>query len=81
MNKNDVDNILLLAKKLNVININFYPPYRADKDNTWFSEYLPKIKEKNPNLNICIINVEPKTFLFFIPEYKDATLNTIKKIT
>ncbi len=81
MNKHEVDNILSLAKKLNVVNINFYPPHRADKDNSWFSEYLPKIKEKNPNLNICIINVEPKTFLFFIPEYKDATLNTIKKIT
>jgi 2-iminoacetate synthase ThiH len=80
MSKEEVDNILILAKKLGVKNISFYPPHRADKDTTWFSD-LNKVKEKNPNFNICIINVEPKTFLFFIPEYKNATLTTIKKIT
>ncbi|MBP8016690.1 sugar phosphate isomerase/epimerase [Candidatus Gracilibacteria bacterium] len=81
MNKSEVDNILLIAKKLGVKNINFYPPFRKDKDTTWFSEYIGKVKEKFSDLNICIINVEPRTILFFIPEYKDATLNTIKKIT
>jgi hypothetical protein len=61
--------------------INFYPPHRADKDNQWFSAYLPKLKSPDSKVKLSIINVEPKTFLFFIPEYKDATLQMIKKIT
>ncbi|EKE26170.1 MAG: hypothetical protein ACD_4C00399G0003 [uncultured bacterium (gcode 4)] len=81
MDNNTVDFIIQMARELWSKSINFYPPHRLDKDNSWFSNYLPKIKEKNPDLNINIMNVEPKTFLFFIPEYKDATLSTIKKIT
>ncbi len=61
--------------------INFYPPHRADKDTTWFSDYLAKAQIKTPDILLSVMNVEPKTFLFFIPEYKDATLETIKKIT
>ncbi|MDD2486805.1 MAG: hypothetical protein PHS92_00335 [Candidatus Gracilibacteria bacterium] len=81
MDNKTVDFIVEMAKKLNSKSISFYPPHRLDKESTWFSSYLPKVKSKNPNLSITLINVEPKTFLFFIPEYKDATLSTIKKIT
>jgi hypothetical protein len=76
-----VDEIIKMADHLGSKIINFYPPHRADKDTTWFSDYLPKIKAKKTDLIFSVINVEPKTFLFFIPEYKDATLETIKKIT
>ncbi|EKD66215.1 MAG: hypothetical protein ACD_49C00060G0057 [uncultured bacterium (gcode 4)] len=81
MDKNSVDFILKMATDLWVKSITFYPPYRLDKDTTWFSTYLPKIKSRNPDISINVMNTEPKTFLFFIPEYKDATLSTIKKIT
>lgn len=76
-----VDQILEMAKKLESKIVNFYPPHRLDKDGEWFSEYLPKMQQRHKNINISIINVEPKTFLFLIPEYKDATLPIIKKIT
>lgn len=81
MDNKTVDFIVNMAKKLETKSITFYPPHRLDKDTSWFSVYLPKIKMKNPELNITVMNVEPKTFLFFIPEYKDATLSTIKKVT
>lgn len=61
--------------------INFYPPHRADKDTLWFSDYLTKAQNKEKDITLSVLNVEPKTFLFFIPEYKDATLTTIKKVT
>jgi len=81
MDSDMVDAMLKFAEILWAKIINFYPPHRADKDTTWFSEYLQKIKSKNKSLNLAVINVEPKTFLLFIPEYKDATLATIKKVT
>ena len=81
MDKNTVDFILKMAGELWVKCITFYPPHRLDKDATWFSTYLPRAKAKNPDISITVMNTEPKTFLFFIPEYKDATLSTIKKIT
>ncbi|EKE27388.1 MAG: hypothetical protein ACD_3C00215G0006 [uncultured bacterium (gcode 4)] len=81
MDHKAVDELIKMSEILWAKIINFYPPYRADKETSWFSEYLPKVKAKKPDLNFCIVNVEPKTFLFFIPEYKDATLETIKKIT
>lgn len=76
-----VDSMVDFANILWAKIINFYPPHRADKDTAWFSEYLQKVKQKNKNLQFAVINVEPKTFLLFIPEYKDATLATIKKVT
>lgn len=76
-----VDTILEMAKKLGTKTVNFYPPHRLDKDGEWFSEYLPQVQKRNKDLHIAIINVEPKTFLFLIPEYRDATLPLIKKIT
>ena len=76
-----VDTIIEMAKTLGSKTVNFYPPHRLDKDGGWFSEYLPKIQQRHKDLDITVINVEPKTFLFLIPEYKDATLPLIKKIT
>lgn len=76
-----VDRILEMAEALETKTVNFYPPHRLDKDGEWFSEYLPKIQQRHKDLNITVINIEPKTFLFLIPEYKDATLPLIKKIT
>lgn len=76
-----VDRIIEMAKALETKIVNFYPPHRLDKDGEWFSEYLPKVQQRNKDLDIAIINVEPKTFLFLIPEYRDATLPLIKKIT
>lgn len=81
LDNEQVDSLLKMATILSSKIINFYPPFRNDKDTEWFTSYLPKIKEKNKNIFFSIINVEPKTFLFIIPEYKDATLATIKKIT
>ena len=73
--------IIEMAKTLGVSLINIFPPHRLDKDGSWFSEALPRVKKENPNIQFAVMNVEPKTFLFFIPEYKDATLTSIKKIT
>lgn len=81
MSNKDIDNIIEMAKFLDVKAINFYPPHRTDGNWKWFTDYLPEAKKNNPKFQFNIISVEPKTFLFFIPEYKDATLNTIKKIT
>jgi len=75
------DRIIEMAKTLESKVVSFYPPHRLDKDGEWFSEYLPKVQQHNKDIDIAIINVEPKTFLFLIPEYKDATLPLIKKIT
>jgi len=76
-----VDQIVEVANVLGSKTVNFYPPHRLDKDGEWFSEYLPKVQQRHKSLDIAIINVEPKTFLFLISEYKDATLPLIKKIT
>ncbi|MDD2917348.1 MAG: hypothetical protein PHH70_05910 [Candidatus Gracilibacteria bacterium] len=76
-----VNEILEMAKILGTKTINFYPPHRLDKDGEWFSVYLPQVQKRHKDLDITVINVEPKTFLFLIPEYRDATLPIIKKIT
>ena len=81
MSKELVDRVIALADALGVTSVFFYPPHRNDKDAHWFNEYLPKVKAKRTDLSLGVVNVEPKTILFFIPEYKDATLTSIKKIT
>jgi sugar phosphate isomerase/epimerase len=43
-------------------------------------KYLSKIK-RDTHLSISVENVEPKFAFFIIPEYKDATLMQIKKVT
>jgi sugar phosphate isomerase/epimerase len=81
MSKEIVDKVISIADKLGITSIFFYPPHRSDKEGNWFHEYLPKIKAKRTDLTFGIVNVEPKTILFFIPEYKDATLTSIKNVT
>ncbi len=76
-----LERMVQLACSLGVSLINIYPPHRLDKDGAWFNETLPELKKKHPDIRFAIINVEPRTFLFFIPEYKDATLTSIKKLT
>lgn len=76
-----VDQIICMANILEAKTVNFYPPHRLDKNGEWFSEYLPKVQQRENTLDITVINVEPKTFLFLISEYKDATLPLIKKVT
>lgn len=64
--------------------VHFYPPHRLDKDVSWFTQWLLQAKSDSrfeKRLIFSILNVEPKTILFFIPEYKDATLASIKKVT
>ena len=76
-----IEEIVQIALHLKVSLINIYPPHRLDKDGTWFNDVLPDYKKRYPSIQFAVINVEPKTFLFFIPEYKDATLTSIKKLT
>ena len=43
-------------------------------------KYLLKIK-RDTHITIAVQNVEPKFLFFIIPEYKNATLYEIKKVT
>lgn len=81
MDAKTLDEIVEIAIQLKVPLINIYPPHRLDKDGAWFNDVLPDCKKRHPSIQFAVINVEPKTFLFFIPEYKDATLTSIKKLT
>ncbi len=81
MTRDLVDSIMELAARLRVETVNFYPPSIFDTSSDWFLEYLPTITAKYPSHRISVVNVEPKTFLLIIPEYRNATLMAIKKIT
>jgi sugar phosphate isomerase/epimerase len=81
MDSKTLESIVEIALKLKVSLVNIYPPYRLDKDGAWFNDDLPNFKKRYQSIQFAVINVEPKTFLFFIPEYKDATLTSIKKLT
>ncbi len=75
-----VDKIVNIALKLWSQIITFSPPHFRDKDITWFTQHLLRVKRKT-HIAISIQNVEPKFLFFIIPEYKSATLIDIKKIT
>lgn len=75
-----VDKILAIWASLETKVITFFPPHFADKDISWYKEYLPKIK-KSENLSIAIENVEAKFLFFIIPARKNSSLIEIKKIT
>lgn len=81
MGRDQVEKVHRVGEMLGAKIINFYPPHRSDREGSWFNDDLPRVKTHSIGRNVAVINVEPKTFLFFIPEYKDATLNSIKKIT
>lgn len=80
LNEKKVDKIIKLALELWAQNVTFSPPYYRDSNFSWYTNYLPKIK-RDTQLSVSIKNVEPKFLLFIIPEYKNATLFEIKKIT
>lgn len=80
MNIKLVDKIVQMALKLWTQVITFSPPHFTDKNTLWFTKYLLNIK-KDIHISVAIQNVEPKFLFFIIPEYRNATLNEIKKIT
>jgi len=80
LNEKKVDMIVDIAKNVWAQNITFYPPYVTDKNTTWYTRYLSKVK-RDTHLSISIANVEPKFIFFIIPEYKNASLLEIKRIT
>jgi len=80
LNEKKVDLIVSLATQIGAQNITFFPPYLTDKNTTWYTKYLSKVK-RDTHLSISIANVEPKFIFFVIPEYKNASLLEIKKIT
>jgi len=80
LNEKKVDLIVDIAKKVWAQNITFFPPYVTDKNTTWYTRYLSKVK-RDTHLSISIANVEPKFIFFVIPEYKNASLLEIKRIT
>ena len=80
MNDKKVDKIIQIAWKLGSQVVTFSPPHISDKNITWFTKYLLKIKREK-HISITIQNVEPKFLFFVIPEYKNASLYEIKKVT
>ncbi|MBT3852698.1 hypothetical protein HOF65_01450 [bacterium] len=80
MNEKKVDKIVQIATKLKTQLITFSPPHFSDKNTTWFTKYLLKVK-RDTHISIAVQNVEPKFLFFIIPEYKNASLYEIKKIT
>ena len=80
MNEKKVDQIISIATKIKAQMVTFSPPHFSDKNTTWFTKYLGKIK-RDTHLTISIQNVEPKFIFFLIPEHKNSTLFEIKRIT
>lgn len=80
INEKKVDRLVSMAATLGTQQITFSPPHVSDKSTTWFTRHLAKVK-RDTHISITIQNVEPKFIFFLIPEYKNATLLEIKKIT
>lgn len=80
LNEKKVDKIIRIAWKLWTQVVTFSPPHFTDKNTTWFTRYLLKVK-RDTHIWISIQNVEAKFIFFVFPEYKNSTLFEIKKIT
>lgn len=80
LNEKKVDKIVKIAGKLKSQLITFSPPHISDKNTTWFTKYLLKVK-RDTHISIAVQNIEPKFLFFIIPEYKNSTLYEIKKVT
>lgn len=80
MDEKKVDKIVKIASKLWAQLITFSPPHLSDKNVNRFKKYLIKVK-RDTHISIAVQNVEPKFLFFIIPEYKNATLTEIKRIT
>lgn len=80
VNAKKVERIMSIAKALWTQVVTFSPPHITDKNTSWFSNGLAKIK-RDTHISISIQNVAPKFMFFVIPEYKNATFTQIKSIT
>jgi len=80
MSEKKVDKIVRIAWVIKAQVLNFSPPHISDKNTTWYSRYLLKVK-RDTHLSIWIQNVDPKFIFFLIPEYKNTALAEIKKLT
>lgn len=75
-----VDKLFYLSSLLWSQVITFCPPHFSDKNDSWYKNYLPKIK-KSSNISISVQNVIPEFLFFIIPTRRNASLIEIKKIT
>ncbi len=80
LDEKKVDMLIKIWEKLWSNVITFSPPHISDKNTKWFRSYLPKIG-KSSSIALTVQNVPPKFLFFIIPEYKNSTLDQIKKIT
>jgi len=78
--KDKVNKIIKIAIETKAQVLNFYPPHITDKNMSWFFPYLVKTK-RDTRKTINIQTVDQKYLLFVIPEFKNASLTEIKKIT
>ena len=60
--------------------MSFNPPYFTDSNTKWFAEYLPRVK-RHAHMAIAVKNVAVEMRFFVIPDYKNAALTEIKRIT
>lgn len=61
--------------------VNFFPPHRLDKSPEWFPSGLLELQKQYPDVAISVVNVEPKTLFWIVPEYREARPDALKKIT
>lgn len=80
INSDKVDDLVEIAEHIWAKIIRFSPPRITDKDTSWFKSYINE-KQKRTEVILSVQNVPPKFFLFIIPEYKNSTLDQIKKLT
>lgn len=80
MNLKKLDKIMSMAKKLWTQIVTFSPPHYSDKEKDWFTKYLSKVKREY-HVTVAVQNVESKFLFFIFPEFKNATLTEIKKVT
>jgi hypothetical protein len=74
-----LERIFIVATRLQVSSVNVYPPHRLDKKTEWFPLLLQQQKDALYSVNV--VNVEPKTILWVLPEYKDARPDALSRYT
>lgn len=74
-----VNDIIQIAQEVGAKVVSFSPPHISDKNIKWFKNLLPMLKPEG--IDIAVQNVPPKFLFFIIPEYKNSTLDQIKKVT
>lgn len=76
-----LEEIFSVAEMVGAKSVNCYPPHRLDKKPQWFPTEIASYQKKYPEISVNIVNVEPKTILWILPEHKDARPDILKKIT